>query len=390
MSTDRNQIQYIPPSTEQLKMVLNDERPLKILNAYKNTSAALMRLANYDNTFIYIIKYLDPKISQYLTESSEALDFYYTVQDKRTGIKFSFAIIYIIIVTLLLFLSISIAIRFSSRFFLSINNLISASTNIGKGNLNSKVPEIKTDKELEVLNKNFNQMIDRLKYQQNKLIANERHEAWESVARKIAHEIKNPLTPMRLTVQSFQKNSGLKGSDQNGKLNDFCDTLIEQIDTMSNVATSFSDFATLPKTQLEKTDIVDATKKVVEIFEQNNITLETSSENIFVKLDKEQWIRVMTNLIKNSIQAIPHDREPLINVKITENSKTVKVMVSDNGLGVSKINRDKIFEPKFTTKSDGMGLGLGIVRSIINSHRGKISYKSKSKKGTDFKISLPK
>ena len=127
-----------------------------------------MRLANFDNAYIYIIKYLDPKISQYLTESSEALDFYYTVQDKRTGIKFSFAIIYIIIVTLLLFLSISIAIRFSSRFFLSINNLISASTNIGKGNLDSKVPEIKTDKELEVLNKNFNQMIDRLKYQQSK------------------------------------------------------------------------------------------------------------------------------------------------------------------------------------------------------------------------------
>ena len=213
---------------------------------------------------------------------------------------------------------------------------------------------------------------------------------WQKMAKQVAHEIKNPLTPMRLTVQSFQKNSGIKGSDQNGKLNDFCDTLIEQIDTMSNVATSFSDFATLPKTQLEKTDIVDATKKVVEIFEQNNISLETSSKNIFVKLDKEQWIRVMTNLIKNSIQAIPHDREPLINVKITENSKTVRVMVSDNGLGVSKINRDKIFEPKFTTKSDGMGLGLGIVRSIINSHRGKISYKSKSKKGTDFKISLPK
>ena len=109
------------------------------------------------------------------------------------------------------------------------------------------------------------------------------------MAKQVAHEIKNPLTPMRLTVQSFQKNSGIKkGEDQKDKLNDFCDTLIEQIDTMSNVATSFSDFATLPKTQLEKTDIVEATKKVVEIFEQNNISLETSSENIFIKLDKEQ------------------------------------------------------------------------------------------------------
>jgi nitrogen fixation/metabolism regulation signal transduction histidine kinase len=159
---------------------------------------------------------------------------------------------------------------------------------------------------------------------------------------------------------------------------------------MSNVATSFSDFATLPKTQLEKTDIVEATKKVVEIFEQNNITLETSNENIFVKLDKEQWIRVMTNLIKNSIQSIPHDRESNIQVKITDSTKKVKIIVSDNGLGVSKKNREKIFEPKFTTKSDGMGLGLGIVRSIINSHRGKISYKSKNNKGTDFTISLPK
>ena len=255
---------------------------------------------------------------------------------------------------------------------------------------NEKIYLSNATKEIDSLVNSYNKMIDDLEDSAERLAKTEREQAWQEMAKQVAHEIKNPLTPMRLTVQSFQKNSGLKSSDQNGKLNDFCETLIEQIDTMSNVATSFSDFATLPKTQLEKTDIVDATKKVVEIFEQNNISLETSSENIFIKLDKEQWIRVMTNLIKNSIQAIPYDREPLINVKITENSKTVKVMVSDNGLGVSKINRDKIFEPKFTTKSDGMGLGLGIVRSIINSHRGKISYKSKSKKGTDFKISLPK
>ena len=256
---------------------------------------------------------------------------------------------------------------------------------------NEKIYLSNATKEIDSLVNSYNKMIDDLEDSAERLAKTEREQAWQEMAKQVAHEIKNPLTPMRLTVQSFQKNSGTKkGEDQKDKLNDFCDTLIEQIDTMSNVATSFSDFATLPKTQLEKTDIVEATKKVVEIFEQNNISLETSSENIFIKLDKEQWIRVMTNLIKNSIQAIPHDREPIINVKITESLKTVKVTVSDNGLGVSKNNRDKIFEPKFTTKSDGMGLGLGIVRSIINSHRGKISYKSKSKKGTDFKISLPK
>ena len=256
---------------------------------------------------------------------------------------------------------------------------------------NEKIYLNNATKEIDSLVNSYNKMIDDLEDSVERLAKTEREQAWQEMAKQVAHEIKNPLTPMRLTVQSFQKNSGIKkGEDQKDKLNDFCDTLIEQIDTMSNVATSFSDFATLPKTQLEKTDIVEATKKVVEIFEQNNISLETSSENIFIKLDKEQWIRVMTNLIKNSIQAIPHDREPIIHVNITERLKTVRVTVSDNGLGVSKNNRDKIFEPKFTTKSDGMGLGLGIVRSIINSHRGKISYKSRSKKGTDFKISLPK
>ncbi len=255
---------------------------------------------------------------------------------------------------------------------------------------NEKIYLKNATKEIDSLVNSYNKMIDDLDDSVQRLAKTEREQAWQEMAKQVAHEIKNPLTPMRLTVQSFQKNSGIDSIDEKIKINDFCQTLIEQIDTMSNVATSFSDFATLPKTQLEKTDIVDATKKAVEIFEQNNITFKTSGNNIFVKLDKEQWIRVMTNLIINSIQAIPHDRDPDILVQISENSKSVKILVSDNGQGVSKSNRDKIFEPKFTTKSDGMGLGLGIVKNIISSHRGKISYKSKSNKGTDFTITLPK
>ena len=255
---------------------------------------------------------------------------------------------------------------------------------------NEKIYLKNATKEIDSLVNSYNKMIDDLEDSAERLAKTEREQAWQEMAKQVAHEIKNPLTPMRLTVQSFQKNSGVNSNNEKNKINDFCQTLIEQIDTMSNVATSFSDFATLPKTQLEKTDIVEATKKAVEIFEQNNITFVTSSNSIFVKLDKEQWIRVMTNLIKNSIQAIPHERDPDILVQISESSKSVKILVSDNGQGVSKVNRDKIFEPKFTTKSDGMGLGLGIVRNIISSHRGKISYKSKRNKGTNFTISLPK
>jgi len=255
---------------------------------------------------------------------------------------------------------------------------------------NEKILLKNATKEIDSLVNSYNKMIDDLEDSAEKLAKNEREQAWQEMARQVAHEIKNPLTPMRLTVQSFQKTSALESKEEKNKLNDFCDTLIEQIDTMSSVATSFSDFATLPKTQLEKYDIVDTTKKVVEIFEQNNINFKSSKESIIIKHDKEQWIRVMTNLIKNSIQAIPSDRDPNINIKISDSTNSIKIIVSDNGLGVLEENKEKIFEPKFTTKTDGMGLGLGIVKNIINSHRGKISYKSKQKKGTKFIISLPK
>ena len=167
-STIKNSNEYKPPIDRALKLVLEDDRPLKIINAPDNISAAIMVQA-FENRFLYVIKYLDADISNYLNESQEAINFYYNVEERSTGIKISFAFIYIIIVSLLLFISITIAIRFSSRFFRSINNLILASTAIGKGNLNTKVPEIKTDKDMEILNKNFNSMIGRLKDQQDKL-----------------------------------------------------------------------------------------------------------------------------------------------------------------------------------------------------------------------------
>ena len=399
MSTDRNQIQYIPPSTEQLKMVVNDERPLKILNAYKNTSAALMRLANYDNTFIYIIKYLDPKISQYLTESSEALDFYYTVQDKRTGIKFSFAIIYIIIVTLLLFLSISIAIRFSSRFFLSINNLISASTNIGKGNLNSKVPEIKTDKELEVLNKNFNQMIDRLKYQQSKLIANERHEAWESVARKIAHEIKNPLTPIQLIIDGLKKKySELFDEKNKESFLEKIKTINKQIKLIEKLVNEFSDFARMPKPIFKKNELTKIIKDSINLMKTNDkdIAINFDSKEVFyVDSDIEQLNRVFINLFKNSIESLKEKSEKKgnfqkkINVEIELINDYINIIVEDNGTGFTN-NDFKIFsKPYFTTKKKGSGLGLSIVEKILNDHNGFIEF-IPQKEGAKIKILLPK
>ena len=176
-------------------------------------------------------------ISQYLIKSEEAVNFYYTVENQSLGIRISFALIYISLVTLLLFLSITIAIRFSSRFFISINNLIAASARIGKGNLDTKVPEVKADKEMELLNKNFNLMIDKLRNQQEKLLTSERHEAWENVARKLAHEIKNPLTPIQLSIDRLREKYLHEIKDDKKNFSNYLYTITKQIKNIEALVT---------------------------------------------------------------------------------------------------------------------------------------------------------
>ncbi len=390
---------YQSPSKEALEMVENDDRPLKILNAYKNTSAALMRLTNYQNTFVYVVKFLDPKISKYLTQSKEALNFYYTVQEKRTGIKISFAIIYMIVVTLLLFLSISIAIRFSSRFFLSINNLISASNNIGKGNLNSKVPEIKTDKELEKLNKNFNLMIERLKTQQNKLLANERHEAWEDVARKIAHEIKNPLTPIQLIIDSL-KNKYAQLLDENNKksFSDKVKTINKQVKLIEKLVNEFSDFARMPKPTFKKTNlnrIISDSLKLLTTNEEKIKVIFNCKGTVFITADSEQISRLFINLIKNSVESMNekyqnnYDFIKKIIIEINEINDYIEIFIIDNGIGFNIKTIAEIAKPYYTTKKNGTGLGLSIVVKIVNDHNGTIEF-LKFNKGAKIKITFPK
>ena len=380
---------YIPPLDRALKLVLEDDRPLKIINAPKNISAAIIKLQAFENRFLYVVKYLDKNISKYLTESQEAINFYYTVEDRSTGIKISFAIIYIIVVTLLLFISITIAIKFSSRFFRSINNLIYASTAIGDGDLNAKVPETKTDKDLEILNKNFNLMIDRLKNQQEKLIINERHEAWSNLARKLAHEIKNPLTPIQLSIDRI-KEKYTKQIDNNEKDNfeENLKIINNQIKQIGNLVNEFSDFARMPKPTLKKNDLIkiikDNIKLLSEIDSSIKLNLISKKSVISLESDKEQMNRVIFNLIKNSIESIQQKAEntsnfnKIIDIEIYDKSNQIYITITDNGLGFGNFTRNlnEILNPYVTTKKNGTGLGLSIVNKIINDHNGKLNFVS--------------
>ena len=376
--------EYIPINDRALKMVLNDDRPLKIINAFENYSGAIIKLPQYNDLYLYVIKYLDKDISKYLQESEEAINFYYTVEDQSTGIKFSFALIYIILVTLLLFLSITIAIRFSSRFFVSINNLITASEQIGKGDLNTKVPDIKTDVEMEKLIDNFNSMIVKLKNQQEKLLNSERMEAWETIARKLAHEIKNPLTPIQLTIDNLRSKYLIDIKNENKeKFEINLKTINNQIHQIENLVNEFSDFARMPKPIYKENSLKEVITINVELLKKmdKNINFSFNSKNSFkFKFDYNQISRVCFNLIKNSIESLKEKSKKTTNfdknidIEITEHIDYISLTIIDTGIGFKNIKTSELTKPYFTTKAYGSGLGLSIVSKIINDHNGVISF----------------
>ena len=383
-----------------IKMVINDERPLKIINTFENKSAAVIKLSNYENTFLYVLKYLDKNISNYLIKSEEAINFYYTVENQNFGIRISFAIIYVTLVTLLLFLSITIAIRFSSRFFISINNLISASDKIGKGNLNIKVPELKADVEMEKLNKNFNLMIDKLKNQQEKLLTTERHEAWESVARKLAHEIKNPLTPIQLTIYNL-KTKYLPDIEQEkkDKYQQNLKTILKQIKQIENLVNEFSDFARMPKPLLKKNNLNEVIKENINLISKIDSTIKIRlinqlSKDVVIKFDNEQFNRLFFNLIKNSVESIQEKvkKDSKINknidIEIRQRNHYININLLDTGTGFKDKKTKDLIKPYFTTKEKGTGLGLSIVDKIISDHDGSIKFLN-HKNGAKIQIVIP-
>lgn len=256
---------------------------------------------------------------------------------------------------------------------------------------NQKIYLKANSKEIDSLIKAYNGMVDELEQSAVKLAQSEREEAWREMAKQVAHEIKNPLTPMRLTVQSFQRKFDANDPDLKQKLNDFSQTLIQQIDTMSAVASAFSNFASMPAQQNETLNVVQVVELALDIFNEDFIAFESAEEEIISEIDRTQLIRIITNLVKNAIQAIPESREQKqVLVKVErDDSGNVLISVKDNGYGIEPFNAPHIFEPKFTTKTSGMGLGLGIIKNIIENYKGSITFETEPGKGTVFTVCLP-
>lgn len=254
--------------------------------------------------------------------------------------------------------------------------------------------------EIGSLIKEYNRMVSELTENAEKLAKSERESAWREMAKQIAHEIKNPLTPMKLSVQYLQKAWKDNIPDFDKRLEKFSNSLISQINNLSSIATEFSNFAKMPRARAEEVDIVAKLNETINLFENTeNVTFHTDFQDVkelFVYADKEQVLIVFSNLIQNGIQAVPKERNPEITIGLKVIKDHVKIRIRDNGKGIPDELKEKLFIPNFTTKSSGMGLGLAIVKNIVVNAGGEIWYETQLDKpdknqegGTTFYVTFP-
>lgn len=230
----------------------------------------------------------------------------------------------------------------------------------------------------------YNHMVEKLEMTAVELARSERESAWKEMAQQVAHEIKNPLTPMKLTLQMMERTSDVE------ELQEMSAGLLEQVETMTHIAEAFSRFAQMPGLVMEVVDLAELTERTCSLYADRGVHFEALEGCCDAKVDKEQWSRVVHNLVMNALQSIPEGREPEIVVELRTEGPWVLFVVKDNGTGIAEKDRSRIFEPNFTTKSSGMGLGLAMVKNLVNGFGGEIGFESVTQKGTEFQIKIPK
>ncbi|OOQ57611.1 ATP-binding protein [Mucilaginibacter pedocola] len=248
------------------------------------------------------------------------------------------------------------------------------------------------DDEIGALVKEYNNMIAALENSAHKLAQSERETAWREMAKQVAHEIKNPLTPLKLGLQLLDKSWKDKDPKFDAKFDRFSKSFVEQIESLSNIASEFSAFAKMPDTRIESINLFEMLGQAVIIFKQMDnvsIVMMPPPAPFFIAADRDQLLRCFNNLLKNAIEATPPERSCLIEINFLVTSKNVLLTIKDNGNGIPENMRDKIFEPNFTTKSSGTGLGLAFVKNSIENASGKIWFETNIGVGTTFYLNFP-
>jgi signal transduction histidine kinase len=309
------------------------------------------------------------------------------IRREISGLISALANIYILMIVITVVLALLLS-RYITKPLQQIGNQFSR---VKIGDKNAKIEWTRKD-EIGRLVEEYNRMIDEMEKSADLLARSERESAWRQMARQVAHEIKNPLTPIKLSMQLLMKAWNDKAPDWDVRLKRFSQTLIMQIDTLSSIATEFSDFAQMPEPQIQEFDVIPLIQQSVALFRDQSdckITFDTYQGECIIKADPNQILRVFNNLIKNALQAISADKQGVIRIKLDVIDNICEISFQDNGTGISTESQTRIFSPNFTTKTAGMGLGLAMVKNIIDNSSGRIWFETEPGKGTTFFVDLP-
>lgn len=364
-------------NAEAFRQLSVNKRTLYIMNEHigsYNYLSAYIPFRNHQNKLIAYIN----------------LPYFARQQELKEEIS-AFLVAFINIYVILTFLAIVISLLAGSYLTKPLQLIRERLTSLNLGNRNEKIEYNRRDELGELINE-YNLMIEKLSESAEKLARSERESAWREMARQVAHEIKNPLTPMKLSIQHLKKSWEEQAPDWDKRFVRTSNTLIQQIDSLSAIASAFSDFAKLPQANNKKTELLEIIRNTLGLFTEHpntDIVLELTEGPCYVFADEKQLSRVFINLINNSLQAIPQDRRGIIAIKVETKGKYHNISIRDNGSGISEEQKSRIFSPNFTTKSGGTGLGLAMVKNIINSAGGEIGFISEDRKGTTFIIDLP-
>ena len=390
-----NKNNFFSPLKTFIEMAQNGQTIL-ISDANKNQTNALVKLSSNENIFLYVIRYVDPETVNFLKKTGEASTFYYKLKSNSLGLQITFAVVYIIIVSSLIMLSSVYAINIANKISKPIIKLIYAAKAVSAGNLDVKLKDEKEDDDFRKLYQTFNIMTQEIQAQKNKIALTERYQAWEMVAKKLAHEIKNPLTPITLSLERIKDRYSKQINVDKADFENYLNIISRQVEDIGKLVNEFSDFARMPNPIIKSNNLKKLIEDTINLYKLSEkkiiFNLVYKSSNEFFEFDLSQISRVLINVVKNSLESINEKQETdnnfqgIINILVENNNEFIYITIEDNGVGFKSTPKDLV-APFITTKQHGSGLGLSIVSKILHEHGGDLNFIEQSN-GAKIKLSI--
>ena len=346
----------------------------------------LLALAKVKKNYLMLISYPLPESFKKSAKSiQEVSQIYKTLGFVKSNIQNSFLFTFIFIYSLGLIIALFVSFWFSKKITHPVDKLRKAASEIGRGNLNYRV-QLKGNDELSNLGNSFNNMAVELAENQCKIIELEKMNTWQQLARPLAHDIKNPLTPIQLMTQQIRDSYSGDDEHYRNMLLESCQIIEQEVESLKVLVQEFSDFARLPKINPAANNLCELIRSVAKLYQSAEIDTKLPDKEIMLDFDYDYIKRVLINLVDNALAA-NNSNEP-ITIELRSGEGQINLIVEDWGVGIAADNLEKIFEPYYSTKKSGVGLGLSIVKKIIEEHDGNIEVKSELGKGTRFNILL--